>query len=314
MLAPLVLCVTYAGGWLFLGLCAAAAVGILWEWIHRSPIAASRAFLRSAGPRCSRHACSTGVGQPGAAVLAIAAGAVLAGAVSVRSLGYGRGQRRRLGRAGCSMPGSPSCGPALLRRDPQWGFMALLFLFATVWATDIFAFLCGRAIGGPLLWPRVSPKKTWAGAIGGLAGGLPLLSSSPMRVGVRTAAAAGLMGLVLSILAQAGDLFEVGVKRRFGAKDASQLIPGHGGLMDRLDGFLVAAFAAAPHRHRAGREWMPRRAGCCYGRPMTQRQPLARAELARAPRAVSLLGATGSIGSSTIDLLRRTRRATASKR
>jgi phosphatidate cytidylyltransferase len=132
----------------------------------------------------------------------------------------------------------------LLRRDPQWGFIGLLFLFATVWATDIFAFLCGRAVGGPLLWPSVSPNKTWAGAIGGLAGGIAAAVAVAYASGVRFAAAAGLMGLLLSILAQAGDLFESAVKRRFGAKDASRLIPGHGGLMDRLDGFLVAAFAA----------------------------------------------------------------------
>jgi phosphatidate cytidylyltransferase len=134
--------------------------------------------------------------------------------------------------------------PALLRRDPQWGFIGLLFLFATVWATDIFAFLCGRAVGGPLLLPSVSPNKTWAGAIGGLAGGIAAAVAVAYASGVRFAAAAGLMGLLLSILAQAGDLFESAVKRRFGAKDASRLIPGHGGLMDRLDGFLVAAFAA----------------------------------------------------------------------
>ena len=99
-------------------------------------------------------------------------------------------------------------------------------------------------MGGPLLLPSVSPNKTWAGAIGGLAGGIAAAVAVSYASGVRFAAAAGLMGLLLSILAQAGDLFESAVKRRFGAKDASRLIPGHGGLMDRLDGFVVAAFAA----------------------------------------------------------------------
>jgi phosphatidate cytidylyltransferase len=131
-----------------------------------------------------------------------------------------------------------------LRRDPEWGFTALLFLFAIVWATDIFAFFCGRAIGGILLWPRVSPNKTWAGAIGGLAGGVAAGVAVAYASGVGKLGMAGVMALLLSVLAQAGDLFESAVKRRFGAKDASRLIPGHGGLMDRLDGFLVAAFAA----------------------------------------------------------------------
>ena len=244
VLAPLVLLFTYVGGWLFLGLCAAAAAGILWEWIH---LIADRGASRVLAIGCTAllSACLlTGAGQPGAAVAAIVAGAVLAGAVSARSLGTAMGSGALWAAGGVLYAGIAFLGPALLRRDPQWGFIALLFLFATVWATDIFAFLCGRAVGGPLLWPRVSPKKTWAGAIGGLAGGIAAAVAVAYASGLRSAAAAGLIGLLLSILAQAGDLFESAVKRRFGAKDASQLIPGHGGLMDRLDGFLVAAFAA----------------------------------------------------------------------
>ena len=118
------------------------------------------------------------------------------------------------------------------------------FSFATVWTTDIFAYFCGRAIGGPLLWPRISPKKTWSGAIGGLIGGVAAGVAVAYASGVGRLGIVGVMGLLLSVLAQAGDLFESAVKRRFGAKDASRLIPGHGGLMDRLDGFLVAAVAA----------------------------------------------------------------------
>jgi phosphatidate cytidylyltransferase len=236
VLAPVVLFLTYADGWLFLALCAVAAGGILWEWMH---LIADRG-----GPRVLAVGLAAllaafaliGVDRPGAAVSAIAAGAVLAGAA---------GRNGGLWAAGGALyAGIAFLGPALLRRDPQWGFMGLLFLFATVWATDIFAFLCGRVVGGPLLWPNVSPNKTWAGAIGGLAGGIAAAVAIAYASGVRFAAAAGLMGLLLSILAQAGDLFESAVKRRFGAKDASRLIPGHGGLMDRLDGFLVAAFAA----------------------------------------------------------------------
>jgi phosphatidate cytidylyltransferase len=134
--------------------------------------------------------------------------------------------------------------PAVLRQDPLWGLTALWFLFATVWTTDIFAFLGGRAIGGPLLWPQVSPKKTWVGAIAGLAGGVAAGVVVAYASGIGKLGMAGVMALLLSVLAQAGDLLESAIKRRFGAKDASRLIPGHGGLMDRLDGFLVAAFAA----------------------------------------------------------------------
>jgi len=134
--------------------------------------------------------------------------------------------------------------PILLRRDAALGFVAILVVFAIVWATDIAAYFAGRAIGGPKLWPAVSPKKTWSGAIGGTLGGVAAgllvvklsgLAVSPMLV---------LVAIGLSVVAQAGDLLESAVKRHFGAKDASQLIPGHGGLMDRLDGFLTAAAAA----------------------------------------------------------------------
>jgi phosphatidate cytidylyltransferase len=136
-------------------------------------------------------------------------------------------------------------GPVLIRNDDQLGFIAILFLFAVVWATDILAYFVGRAVGGPLLWPRVSPKKTWAGALGGSAGAIAAGIAVASAAGIGNVLAIGALALLLSIASQAGDLLESAVKRHFSAKDSSGLIPGHGGLMDRLDGFLVAAFAAA---------------------------------------------------------------------
>jgi phosphatidate cytidylyltransferase len=135
--------------------------------------------------------------------------------------------------------------PVLLRADAKLGFTAIIFLFAVVWAGDIAAYFVGRAVGGPKLWAAVSPKKTWSGAIGG--------AMAAMAAGLVVAAFAGLtslgvvalLALFLSSVAQLGDLFESAIKRRFGAKDSSGLLPGHGGLMDRLDGFLTAALAAA---------------------------------------------------------------------
>jgi phosphatidate cytidylyltransferase len=135
-------------------------------------------------------------------------------------------------------------GPAVLRADPQWGLTALLFLYATVWITDIFAYCCGRTFGGPLLWPAVSPNKTWSGAVGGVVGGVAAGVAVAYASGIGTLWIVGIMALLLSVLAQAGDLFESAIKRRFGAKDTGGLIPGHGGLMDRIDGLLVAALAA----------------------------------------------------------------------
>lgn len=135
--------------------------------------------------------------------------------------------------------------PLILRRDPILGFAAIVFVFAIVWATDISAYFAGRAIGGPKLWPAVSPKKTWAGAIGGTLGGIVAGLLAAKLTGVAIGPALALVACLLSVVAQAGDLLESAIKRHFGAKDASQLIPGHGGLMDRLDGFLTAVAAAA---------------------------------------------------------------------
>jgi phosphatidate cytidylyltransferase len=135
--------------------------------------------------------------------------------------------------------------PAILRGDATLGFTAIIFLFAIVWATDALAYFVGRAVGGPKLMPTVSPKKTWSGAAGGtlgaVAAGLIVVAAAGLQPTVALAAVA----LMLSVVAQAGDLLESAVKRRFNAKDASHLIPGHGGLMDRLDGFLTAVLAAA---------------------------------------------------------------------
>jgi phosphatidate cytidylyltransferase len=135
--------------------------------------------------------------------------------------------------------------PLILRRDPALGFAAMAFLFAVVWVTDIAAYFAGRAIGGPKLLASVSPKKTWSGAIGGTLGGIAAGVLTVKLLGLSVAPALVLVACFLSVVAQVGDLLESAIKRHFGAKDAGSIIPGHGGLMDRLDGFLTAAAAAA---------------------------------------------------------------------
>jgi len=135
--------------------------------------------------------------------------------------------------------------PVLLRRDAAFGFLALMFLFMIVWLTDVVAYFCGRALGGPKLLPSVSPNKTWSGAIGGTAAGLIGGVGAAWYGGVGNLPAIGAVAMLLSAVSQAGDLFESAIKRRFHAKDASNLIPGHGGVMDRVDGFVFAAVVAA---------------------------------------------------------------------
>lgn len=134
--------------------------------------------------------------------------------------------------------------PVVLRADVNNGFAALVFLFAIVWMTDIMGYAIGRVVGGPKLWQAVSPNKTRSGAIGGMAGALAagIAIAAWLSLAVLPIA---ILSVILSMVAQAGDLFESALKRRFGAKDTGHLIPGHGGLMDRLDGFIAAALVAA---------------------------------------------------------------------
>lgn len=131
-----------------------------------------------------------------------------------------------------------------LRGADEPGFVATLFVFAVVWSTDILAYFVGRAIGGPKLAPRISPGKTWSGAIGGTVSGViagaGVFASFFPNLGVRLIG----LALLLSVAGQIGDLFESFIKRRFGVKDSSKLIPGHGGVMDRVDGLVFAGFAA----------------------------------------------------------------------
>ncbi len=133
---------------------------------------------------------------------------------------------------------------AALRGDDFAGLVAMIFLFAVVWGTDIAAYFVGRAIGGPKLAPRISPGKTWSGAIGGAV--VAVIASTLVVAVFLRDVGIGLIAIafVLSVLSQLGDLFESHIKRRFGVKDSSQLIPGHGGVMDRVDGLVFAGFAA----------------------------------------------------------------------
>jgi len=146
--------------------------------------------------------------------------------------------------AGVGYAGVMLAAPIILRSDAQLGFLALLLLFAIVWTTDIFGYFAGRAFGGPKLMPAVSPKKTWSGAIAGALGAMIVAVLLANQFGSFNRVAIASLALLLSVMSQLGDLLESWIKRQFGAKDASHLIPGHGGVMDRLDGFWAAALVA----------------------------------------------------------------------
>jgi phosphatidate cytidylyltransferase len=146
---------------------------------------------------------------------------------------------------GACYAGAMLAAPLVIRADAALGFIAMIFLFAVVWATDVAAYFAGRLLGGAKLAPAISPNKTWSGAVAGAIAGTVAGLAVVAVGGIEPLTPIVAVSCLLSVAAQFGDLFESWLKRRFGVKDASHAIPGHGGLMDRLDGFLAAALAAA---------------------------------------------------------------------
>lgn len=140
--------------------------------------------------------------------------------------------------------GLPILSLIYLRSDPTQGFYAIMFLFFIVWGTDTSAYFAGRHFGGKKLAPAISPGKTWSGFFGGLLGGFIIGALFAFSIN-QSPVVPALIGLILSAIAQAGDLFESAIKRHFGVKDSSNLIPGHGGILDRFDGVIFAAVGAA---------------------------------------------------------------------
>ncbi len=171
------------------------------------------------------------------AVMAMLIVSILAAALQGRLDGQGYWIAGGLAYAGLS-----GISLSLLREGGHAGLIAILFLFAVVWATDMLAFFVGRRIGGPKLAPSISPGKTRSGAIGGAIGGVVAGLTVVAVAGAGSLQVFFVVALLVSIVSQAGDLFESWVKRRHGVKDSGSLIPGHGGVMDRVDGLVAASF------------------------------------------------------------------------
>jgi len=141
---------------------------------------------------------------------------------------------------------APCLAVLWLREGTEAGRETAMWLALTVWTTDMAAFACGKVVGGPRLMPAISPAKTWAGFIGGLIGAIAVSAALLAYFGIEAAAAGAALGLAVGLVAQGGDLLESALKRRFGVKDTGALIPGHGGVLDRLDAMMTAApFVAA---------------------------------------------------------------------
>ncbi|GGE00909.1 phosphatidate cytidylyltransferase [Polymorphobacter glacialis] len=245
-LVAVALAAVWLGGQAFLALVAAGTLVMFAEWAVMQRMTRGvrlAGLILLAGAIALMSLVSTAE-----ALMALAAGAAILGLFSARS---GTGFSRSTGVStvfGVLYCGLPAIALIWLRELPL-GLPATVFVLVSVWATDIAAFFAGRAIGGAKLAPSISPNKTWAGAFGGIAGAMAVcgglaigyLSSIDGHGAVLFIPVAGMFA-VLSIL---GDLFESWLKRRAGVKDSGSLLPGHGGVMDRLDGLVPVAIAGA---------------------------------------------------------------------
>jgi phosphatidate cytidylyltransferase len=238
VLVPLAIGTAYVGGWPFALFWGLAAMGVLWEWTSLVARADQRSVLATGAASLALAVALAVTGYLLAAVIVLAMGALGAAALALA-------ERRMWVAGGIPYAGALAVAPIVLRSDIENGFLAVIFLFAIVWTTDIAAYFVGRTVGGPKLMPQVSPKKTWAGALAGVVAAV-VVALAIVKVAAQTDLfSIAMLAVALSVFAQGGDLFESFLKRRFGAKDSSHLIPGHGGLMDRLDGFVTASVVAA---------------------------------------------------------------------
>jgi phosphatidate cytidylyltransferase len=238
VLAPVGLAAMILGGVPFTLLVILVAAIAFWEWTGISGAVEPR-WLRAASAVCL---------AAGLLALALARtdlAIVLIGGPALLTLIAGTRHRSCLWTGlGLVYVAIPCAACIVLRQAEPHGWAAILYLLIVVWATDIAAYFGGRALGGPKLWPRVSPKKTWSGALSGLAaaivaGGLVARLTGAGDIGTGLVVAAP-----LSVASQAGDLLESALKRRFGVKDSGRIIPGHGGVLDRMDGLFAAAALA----------------------------------------------------------------------
>lgn len=236
VLAPLALVVAYIGGLPFALFWGIAALLVLWEWMNLVVGPNYRLLVLSCAAAIAIADFLAWLGRPVTALFLVGLGA-LAGAI------FAPGERRLWVMAGTGYAGGMVLAPVFFRADAGFGFAVIMLLFAIVWTTDVLGYFAGRAFGGPKLLPVVSPKKTWSGAIAGTAGAVVVALLVAAQFGSFDRIAIIGVALLLSVVAQAGDLFESWVKRQFDAKDSSHIIPGHGGVMDRLDGFWAAAVA-----------------------------------------------------------------------
>jgi len=249
VLAPAAVLAIWAGGLWFLALILLACALLAVEWAMMSAAKAWRVMAGAVAFGLVAGVVAAYAGQLSLALVMLVFGAVAAGLFA-----RNRGQEALDAAYGVLYLGWPAVLLIWLRDvDSQSGLAWTVSAFVIAWASDIMAYLVGSLVGGPKLWPRFSPNKTWSGFIGGLAAGTiagaALASFLDLGIGPYWGA---VLGLAAALATMAGDLWESALKRRYGVKDAGQLIPGHGGLLDRVDGLMFAVVVVACGRLIAG--------------------------------------------------------------
>lgn len=237
ILAPLAIGAAWLGDWPFTLFWGLAAIAVWWEWIGLIEPSGRNVLLATGICALVLQGIMFESGNPSIALMIVALG-VLAGIVTA-------GKRALAVAGGLLYASVLLMATIIVRSGDTYGFAPVLLLFAIVWGTDIGGFFAGRAFGGPKLAPAISPKKTWSGAIGGTIVGIAAAIGVASMFSLPNPVMIGIVALILSIASQGGDLFESWLKRHFDVKDSSGLIPGHGGVMDRLDGFIFAVTVAA---------------------------------------------------------------------
>jgi phosphatidate cytidylyltransferase len=242
VLIPLALVVTYLGGWAFALFWLAAGIAMMVEWTNMTrvePLHAVQAVF-GIGFAALTVLFMTGAGFNVSVLTSLAF--LVVGTLLTRG-----GVGKLWAASGFVYAVVIVVVPPIVREHPNLGLLGLLWMFAVVWATDIAAYFTGRALGGPKLWPAVSPKKTWSGFFGGLVAGTLagfLIAWGAQRLGLAPPFSLRntiILSALASVASQLGDLGESALKRHCDVKDSSHLIPGHGGVMDRLDGFWAVA-------------------------------------------------------------------------
>jgi len=262
VILPVALGCVWAGGYPYLLFVSVACLLLGHEWLTMCGYTRSGPVFFWFPVTLAAVVVASGLGAPGSGLLVVLLGFVAVVAFEWKAdhaAAHGMFAAVRTRRPFFLALGMPYVGLAAvalpwLRADPVAGLANTLFMLAIIWASDIGAYMIGRIVGGPKLAPSISPGKTWSGAIGGL------VSAMLASLGVAACLTSGISAsdvigpaIVLGVISQVGDLLESALKRHFGVKDSGRIIPGHGGLFDRLDALLAVAPVAALLAFTVGR-------------------------------------------------------------